>query len=72
MGDLLQVIKQIDKSREDQDLLDQAIKHLNEIFLVVVVGEFNSGKSSFINALLGDNYLKSGTSLHCEKIARLT
>ena len=72
MGDLLQVIKQIDKSREDQDLLDQAIKHLNEIFLVVVVGEFNSGKSSFINALLGDNYLKSGTSLLLEKIARLT
>ncbi|EGC29277.1 hypothetical protein DICPUDRAFT_84689 [Dictyostelium purpureum] len=29
-------------------------------FLLVVVGEFNSGKSSFLNALLGNIYLKEG------------
>lgn len=58
---MLQVIKQLDVNKEDQVLLEQSIKHLQEIFLIVVVGEFNAGKSSFINALLGDTYLKSGT-----------
>jgi GTPase Era involved in 16S rRNA processing len=28
--------------------------------MVCVVGEFNAGKSRFINALLGDRYLKEG------------
>ena len=34
-------------------LLEDAIKNLDDQFLLVVVGEFNSGKSSFINAVLG-------------------
>lgn len=29
-------------------------------FLVTLQGEFNSGKSTFINALLGERYLKDG------------
>jgi small GTP-binding protein len=33
---------------------------LDDLFLIVVAGEYNSGKSAFINALLGDNYLKTG------------
>eukprot|EP00983_Pelagomonas_calceolata_P066758 1149203-Pelagomonas_calceolata.AAC.2 len=35
-------------------LLKDDVKQLDEPFLVVVVGEFNSGKSSVINSLLGD------------------
>lgn len=41
-------------------LLSDALRQLDELFLVVVVGEFNSGKSSVINALLGDRYLAEG------------
>lgn len=41
-------------------LLSDALAQLDELFLVVVVGEFNSGKSSVINALLGDRYLAEG------------
>ena len=31
-------------------------------FLLVVVGEFNAGKSAFINALLGQSVLKEGVT----------
>ena len=34
---------------------------VEDLFMVCVVGEFNAGKSKFINALLGDTYLKEGT-----------
>ena len=39
--------------RPDQEALAQSIRRLDELFLLVVVGEFNSGKSTFINALVG-------------------
>ena len=45
---------------EELSLLSDAIKQLDELFLLVVVGEFNSGKSSIINALLGNRYLAEG------------
>src|SRR5215470_6408199 len=43
-----------------QRLLDTA-SDLREMFLmVVVIGEFNAGKSTFVNALLGDPLLPMG------------
>jgi small GTP-binding protein len=47
---------------EDQETLAQSIRQLDELFLLVVVGEFNSGKSAFINALLGYKLLKEGVT----------
>ena len=47
---------------EDQRLLDASIRQLDEIFLLVVVGEFNAGKSAFINALVGDRVLEEGVT----------
>lgn len=41
-------------------LLKDALVGLEEPFLLVVVGEFNSGKSTVINALLGAKYLEEG------------
>lgn len=35
---------------------------LDELFLIVVAGEFNAGKSSFLNALLGDQILAEGVT----------
>lgn len=37
----------------DRTALTDSIRQLDELFLLVVAGEFNAGKSSFINALLG-------------------
>lgn len=47
-------------SKEDSALLSSASSSLDELFLVVVVGEFNAGKSNFINALLGAKHCKTG------------
>src|SRR5260221_6327975 len=49
-----------DAGGDRQRVLDTA-SDLREMFLmVVVIGEFNSGKSSFVNALLGDSILPMG------------
>jgi small GTP-binding protein len=49
-------------TNEDQETLAHSISQLDELFLLVVVGEFNSGKSAFINALLGQKLLKEGVT----------
>lgn len=45
---------------EEISLLREALKQLDQPFLVVIVGEFNSGKSTVINALLGTRFLAEG------------
>jgi small GTP-binding protein len=47
---------------EDQKTLQKSLRQLDELFLLVVVGEFNSGKSAFINALLGERFLPEGVT----------
>ena len=42
---------------QEQKALGRAITQLDELFLLVVVGEFNAGKSAVINALLGEQVL---------------
>ena len=46
----------------DQAALVASIRQLDELFLLVVVGEFNAGKSAFINALLGQTVLTEGVT----------
>ena len=57
---LLKILESVEGSEEDIDLLEKSITQLEEHFLMVIVGEFNAGKSSFINAMLGDRYLREG------------
>ena len=47
---------------KDLALLDDQLFQLDDLFLIVVAGEFNSGKSAFINALLGDAELDTGVT----------
>jgi small GTP-binding protein len=51
-----------------QRLLDVAQDLRDMFFLVVVIGEFNAGKSTFINALLGDAILPMGITPTTEMI----
>ncbi|TDE86916.1 dynamin family protein [Deinococcus sp. S9] len=46
----------------------QAVRSLDESFLLVVVGEFNAGKSSFVNALLGAAVLPEGVTPTTDRI----
>ena len=39
--------------RGDETTVRTSLEQLDDLFLLVVVGEFNAGKSAFINALLG-------------------
>jgi small GTP-binding protein len=52
--------------------LGQSIAQLGELFLLVVVGEFNSGKSAFINALVGRQMLAEGVTPTTAEINVLT
>jgi small GTP-binding protein len=56
---------------DDVNQLRQAELDLDELFLLVVVGEFNSGKSAFINALLGAHVLREGVTPTTAVITRL-
>ncbi len=58
-----------ESAQEDrQRLLDVANDLRDMFFLVVIIGEFNAGKSSFINALLGDSLLPTGITPTTEAI----
>ncbi|KAL6053237.1 Mitofusin-2 [Balamuthia mandrillaris] len=61
-------LEAMEASQEDRDLLRRSIQHLEELFLLVVVGEYNSGKSSLLNAMLGYKYLAEGVTPTTTKI----
>jgi small GTP-binding protein len=49
-----------DGSRADLERLAALVHEMDELFLLVVVGEYNTGKSTFINSLLGDEVFAMG------------
>jgi small GTP-binding protein len=62
LGDLRDALTRFGASSADQVALASSIRQLDEFFLLVVVGEFNAGKSAFINALLGQQIVKEGVT----------
>ena len=60
LGDLQVALARLDAPDSDLGLIGNALAQLEELFLMVVVGEFNAGKSAVINALLGGDYLPEG------------
>ena len=48
--------------------LIKSIQQLDELFLLVIAGEFNSGKSAFINALLGQTLQPEGVTPTTDQI----
>jgi small GTP-binding protein len=47
-------------ARADLERLTRLVTEMDELFLLVVAGEYNAGKSTFINALLGDEVFAMG------------
>jgi len=60
LGEVMAFLEEVVPDLAELQLLRDALKQLDDLFLVVVVGEFNSGKSSVINALLGNKFLAEG------------
>ena len=62
LTDLLACASAANTPEEQIDMLKETLQALEDSFLVVVVGEFNAGKSSFINALLNTERLAEGVT----------
>lgn len=59
---LQEVVETFGATPADRQLLAKVTAGLDELFLLVIVGEFNSGKSSFINAMIGAKVLAEGAT----------
>src|ERR687893_6704 len=64
-------LKDFGAPAEDVELVRRALSDLEELFLLVIVGEFNSGKSAFINALLGAEISEEGVTPTTDRITVL-
>ena len=62
LAEIRLALAEIDLPREALSTLQEAILQLDELFLMVVVGEFNAGKSALVNALLGERVLPEGAT----------
>jgi len=62
LGEVRVALVRAEASDEHQKALARATRQLDELFLLVVVGEFNAGKSAVINALVGDKVLEEGVT----------
>ena len=68
---LLGIANRFGANKETRATLKEQIEHIQENFLFVIVGEVNSGKSSFVNALLNAKVTAEGqaiTTMDVQKI----
>src|SRR6185437_13877458 len=62
LNDLRAALLRLGVTDENIAPLERSIEQLDELFLLVVVGEFNAGKSAFINALAGERLMEEGVT----------
>jgi small GTP-binding protein len=62
LNDLRASLIRFGASDENLEPLERSIEQLDELFLLVVVGEFNAGKSAFVNALAGEKIMPEGVT----------
>ena len=62
LNDLRTSLVRFGASDDSMAPLERSIEQLDELFLLVVVGEFNAGKSAFINALAGQRLMEEGVT----------
>ncbi len=60
IGNLRSLLDRLGAGLPSEEALARSVEQLDDLFLLVVVGEFNSGKSALINALLGLAALDEG------------
>ncbi|MFT4040611.1 MAG: dynamin family protein, partial [Thermomicrobiales bacterium] len=59
---LLDIMDRYPAAQEDQAAVKRAADQLTSLFLLVIVGEFNAGKSAFVNALAGADIMPEGVT----------
>jgi small GTP-binding protein len=68
LGRLREILAETSRYPANRKALADSISQLDELFLLVVAGEFNSGKSAFINALLGEDLQEEGVTPTTDRI----
>jgi len=72
LSELQTMLARHDAEPDDQRALERSVRQLDGLFLLVVAGEFNSGKSAFVNALLGASVLEEGVTPTTTRIHTVT
>lgn len=62
LGRLVDVMERFPGAAEDRATVRDVSRAMDDLFSVVIVGEFNAGKSAFINALLGQPVMEEGVT----------
>ncbi len=62
LAEIQHALANLELPKESLESLQKAILQLDELFLIVVAGEFNAGKSALLNALLGEKALLEGAT----------
>lgn len=68
LGDLRTALGKVGLQASEDEAFRNSIHQLDDLFLLVIVGEFNSGKSAFVNTLLGSKTLEEGVTPTTSKI----
>ena len=71
LSELRVTLERVQVEPDDAASFDASICQLDELFLLVVAGEFNAGKSAFINALVGENLLDEGVTPTTSRVTLL-
>ena len=68
LGDLRALVARAELGGDGERDLATALDDLEGLFLLVVVGEFNAGKSTLINALLGAPVMREGVTPTTDRV----
>ncbi len=72
LADLQALLGRIDAEADHLADLRNALRDLDGIFMLVVTGEFNAGKSSLLNALVGERVMPEGVTPTTDRITVVT
>lgn len=71
LSELRLILERVEVEKDDASSFDASIQQLDELFLLVVAGEFNAGKSAFVNALVGEKVLEVGVTPTTSRVTLL-
>lgn len=72
IADLRALLGSLDAAENDLAELKSALQDLEGIFMLVVCGEYNSGKSSLLNALLREQVMLEGVTPTTDRVTIVT
>ncbi|MBX3144022.1 MAG: dynamin family protein [Trueperaceae bacterium] len=72
LSDLRVLLAQLEADETDLGDVRTAAQDLDGLFMIVVVGEFNAGKSSLVNALVGDLVMPEGVTPTTDRVTVVT